>query len=91
MRIDRPREDSTKITTKKDMKYSHRFKEETKECGHDVCGCNITGHTAAEEKWINKMCVYVCVIAFVIMFASYILLPEGDMNSTLPNWVNILR
>ena len=45
----------------------------------------------SEQKFIDKGCVYVCVIAFLIVFASYILLPEADMNSTLPNWVNIMR
>ena len=46
---------------------------------------------APDQKFLNKLTVYVCVIAFVIVFASYILLPEGNMNSTLPNWVNIMR
>ena len=45
----------------------------------------------SEQKFIDKGCVYVCVIAFIIVFASYVLLPGGDMNSTLPNWVNIMR
>jgi len=46
---------------------------------------------APDQKFLNKLTVYVCVIAFVIVFASYILLPEGNMNSTLPNWVNIMK
>ena len=46
---------------------------------------------SSEQKFINKGCAYVCVIAFIIVFASYVLLPGGDMNSTLPNWVNIMR
>ena len=45
----------------------------------------------SDQKFLNKLTVYVCVIAFLIVFASYILLPGGDMNSTLPNWVNIMR
>ncbi len=57
-----------------------RFQENMKiddkrECGHAVCGCNITGHTPAEKKWINKMCVYVCVIAALVVFAGYALTP----------------
>ena len=32
-------------------------------------------HTPAERKFINKMCVYVCVIAALVVFAGYALTP----------------
>ena len=47
--------------------------------------------TSSEQKFLNKLTFYVCVIAFVTMLASYVLLPGGDMSSALPNWVNIMR
>ena len=50
-------------------------KQIEQECGHAVCGCNVTGHTPAERKFINKMCVYVCVIAALVVFAGYALTP----------------
>ena len=48
---------------------------EIKECGHAVCGCNVTGHTPAEQKFLNKLTVGVCVIAALIMYAAYHLFP----------------
>ena len=56
-------------------KSLQRLKEETKECGHDVCGCNITGRTPAEQKFLNKLTVGVCVVAALIMYAAYHLFP----------------
>ena len=56
-------------------KSLQRFKEETKECEHTVCGCNITGRTPAEQKFLNKLTVGVCAVAALIMYAAYHLFP----------------
>ena len=45
------------------------------ECEHTVCGCNITGRTPAEQKFLNKLTVGVCAVAALIMYAAYHLLP----------------
>ena len=47
--------------------------------------------TPSEQRFINKLTFYVCVISFEIVLAAYVLLPEADMISTLPNWVNIMK
>ena len=57
-------------------KSLQRLKEETKECGHAVCGCaEGLEHTPAEKKFLNKLTVGVCVIAALIMYAAYRLFP----------------
>ena len=57
-------------------KSLQRLKEETKECGHAVCGCaEGLEHTPAEKKFLNKLTVGVCAIAVLIMFAAYHLFP----------------
>ena len=56
-------------------KSLQRFKEETKECEHAVCGCNVTGRTPAEQKFLNKLTVGVCAVAALIMYAAYHLFP----------------
>jgi|LWDU01.1.fsa_nt_gi hypothetical protein len=57
-------------------KSLQRLKEETKECGHAVCGCGEgREHTPAEKKFLNKLTVGVCVIAALIMYAAYRLFP----------------
>lgn len=43
-------------------------------CEHDVCGCNIVGHTLAEQRLFNRLTLGVCLIAALIVLASYHLL-----------------
>ena len=57
------------------QRFQEKMQDDEQECGHAVCGCNVTGHTPAERKFINKMCVYVCVIAALVVFAGYALTP----------------
>jgi len=56
-------------------KTFQRFEEKMNDCGHDVCGCNVTGRTPAEQKFLNKLTVGVCAIAVLIMWAAYHLFP----------------
>ena len=56
-------------------KTFRRFEEKTKGCGHAVCGCNVTGHTPAEKKFLNKLTIGVCAITILIMYAAYRLFP----------------
>ncbi len=41
------------------------------ECGHAVCGCDVAGHTPAEQRFLNKLTLGVCVIAALVVFAGY--------------------
>ena len=69
-------DEATKARQLEKIKKSlQRFKEETKECEHTVCGCNITGRTPAEQKFLNKLTVGVCAVAALIMYAAYHLFP----------------
>ena len=55
-------DEATKARQLERIKKSlQRFEEKAKECGHAVCGCNVTGHTPAEQKFLNKLTVAVCV------------------------------
>ena len=57
-------------------RYETGFEEKTKGCGHAVCGCNVTGHTPAENQFLNKLTVGVCVVAALITYAAYHFLPK---------------
>ena len=75
-RIEINLDEATKARQLERIKKSlQRFEEKAKECGHAVCGCNVTGHTPAEQKFLNKLTVGVCVIAALIMYAAYHLFP----------------
>ena len=70
-------DEATKARQLERIKKSlQRFKEETKECENAVCGCNVTGRTPAEQKFLNKLTVGVCAVAALIVFAAYHLLPK---------------
>ena len=70
-------DEATKARQLERIKKSlQRFKEETKECEHAVCGCNITERTPSEQKFLNKLTVGVCAVAALIVFAAYHLLPK---------------
>ena len=56
-------------------KTFRQFEKKTEECEHTVCGCNVTGRTPAEQKFLNKLTVGVCVVAALIMYAAYRLFP----------------
>ena len=59
------------------QRLKEETKEETKECGHAVCGCaEGLEHTPAEKKFLNKLTVGVYAVAVLIVFAAYVLLPE---------------